>query len=68
MQIVFNPKFEADLKNIIEFYFEKSPQVADDFYNSLSAKIRDIAFMPYRFRKNQRLNKEDVREMIFKDT
>ena len=43
MRIVFSPKFEADLKNII-----------------------DIAFMPYRFRKNQRLNKEDIREMIFK--
>ena len=66
MQIVFSPKFEADLKNIIEFYFEKNPQVADNFYNGLSAKIRDIAFMPYRFRKNQKLNKEDIREMIFK--
>lgn len=66
MRVVLTPEFEADLKNILEFYSEKSLEVADDFYYNLYEKLENIAFMPYRFRKNQILNREDTRELIFK--
>lgn len=66
MRIVLTPEFEADLKSILKFYSKKSPEVANDFYYCLYKKLENIAFMPYYFRKNQKLNREDIRELIFK--
>lgn len=65
MDILLSEQFKAELKIILEFYFEKSPEVADNFYNDLFAKIDNISFMPNRFRKNKIFYKNNIRDLIF---
>ncbi|PAF44377.1 type II toxin-antitoxin system RelE/ParE family toxin [Helicobacter sp. 11S02629-2] len=66
MKIILDKQFKAELKEILLFYSSKSLQVADKFNDELFAKIKSIAHMPYRFRKNQTLNKDNVRDLIYK--
>ena len=66
LQIVLSHRFEIELQNILEFYFERSPQAAENFYLGLSKKIKDAALLPYACRKNQKLNDEAIREAIFR--
>ncbi|PAF44379.1 type II toxin-antitoxin system RelE/ParE family toxin [Helicobacter sp. 11S02629-2] len=66
MKIIPSEQFLAQLNSILEFYFDKSEQVANKFRDELSLKIKNIAHMPYRFRKNQTLNKDNVRDLIYK--
>lgn len=66
LQIVLSHRFEIELQNILEFYFERNPQAAENFYLGLSKKIKDAALMPYACRKNQKLNDEAIREAIFR--
>ena len=66
LQIVLSHRFEIELQNILEFYFERSPQAAENFYLDLSQKIKDTALMPYACRRNQKLNDEAIREAIFR--
>lgn len=39
---------------------------ANKFIQNLKIEISKIPFMPYRFRKNTKLNQNNVRELIFK--
>lgn len=61
MKIELSEQFKSDLKAILEFYAEKSPEVADRFYSDLFTRIENISFMPYRFRKNRTFYKESER-------
>ncbi|CZE46736.1 hypothetical protein [Campylobacter geochelonis] len=44
MEIVLSEQFEVELKVILEFYSDKIPQVADNFYNDLFIKHRKHLF------------------------
>ncbi|QKG30320.1 type II toxin-antitoxin system RelE/ParE family toxin [Campylobacter sp. RM16187] len=66
MEIILTEQFKSELKIILDFYAEKSEQTAINFLEDLFKKIDNTTFMPYRFRKNQILNREDIRELIFK--
>lgn len=67
MEIVLSELFKSELKVILEYYYEKSPEAADMFYNDLFSKIENISFMPYRFRKNKKFYEKNIRDLIFKD-
>ena len=64
MVILYSENFVSELENIASFIALDSKARADDFMREL--KIEKIPFMPYRFRKNLKQNRNDVREMIFK--
>lgn len=66
MQIILNKQFKAALQSIVEFIELDSLERAMKFRRELMDKIKDITFMPYRFRKNQILGRENVRDLVFK--
>ena len=66
MVILYSENFVSELENIANFIALRSEARADDFMRELKNEIEKIPFMPYRFRKNLKQNRSDVREMIFK--
>lgn len=66
MNIVFTENFEVRLKAILDFIALHSVSRAVLFHDELYVKITKIPQMPYSFRKNQLLNNENVRDMIYK--
>ncbi|AKT90059.1 putative toxin-antitoxin system, toxin component, RelE/ParE family [Campylobacter ureolyticus RIGS 9880] len=66
MNIVFSRNFEIELRAILKFIAKDSFENAVKFEKNLYKEIVKIPFMPYRFRKNFDLNREDVRDLIFK--
>lgn len=66
MNIVFSKNFEIELRIILKFIAKDSFENAVKFEKNLYEEIVKIPFMPYRFRKNFDLNREDVRDLIFK--
>ncbi|WP_297990304.1 type II toxin-antitoxin system RelE/ParE family toxin [uncultured Campylobacter sp.] len=66
MVILYSENFVSELENITNFIALHSEVRADDFMRELKSEIEKIPFMPYRFRKNLKQNRNDVREMIFK--
>lgn len=66
MNIVFTENFEIRLKAILDFIALHSINAAILFHDELYAKIAKIPQMPYSFRKNQLLNNENVRDLIYK--
>ena len=64
--ILYSENFVSELENIASFIALHSEARADDFMRELKSEIEKIPFMPYRFRKNLKQNKNDIREMIFK--
>ncbi|WP_297943261.1 type II toxin-antitoxin system RelE/ParE family toxin [uncultured Campylobacter sp.] len=65
MVILYSENFVSELENIANFIALHSEARADDFMRELKSEIEKIPFMPYRFRKNLKQNRNDVREMIF---
>lgn len=66
MNFIFTERFYASLQEIEYFIANDSIQRAIDFRDELYFQISKIAFMPRKHRKNQTLNDENIRDMIFK--
>lgn len=66
MKIIFSNQFDKDLENILNFIAKDSLQRAIEFNTNLYEKIKKISDMPYRFRKNKNINRENIRDLIFK--
>lgn len=66
MKIIFTRDFEKRLNEILDFIAVHSPNSAVRFHNELYAQIAKIPQMPLRFRKNELINDESVRDLIFK--
>ena len=66
-KIVYKERFEFELAFITEFIAQKDGyQRAENFYNEIYARIANISFIPFRFRKNDEANNENIRELIYK--
>lgn len=66
MVIKYSDKFIDEIEVIVNFISLDSKDRASEFAMNLKKKIDDIFPMPYRFRKNQKLNDEKVRDLIYK--
>ncbi|PID47882.1 MAG: plasmid stabilization protein [Proteobacteria bacterium] len=66
MVILYSEEFVQRLEYILDFISKDSKSRSDAFLNDLRSKIKNIPFMPYGFRKNNQLNQENVRDLIFK--
>lgn len=58
--------FLSQLDAILDFYSKDSIGTARAFYSELVERLKNISYMPYRFRKNKTINREDTRDLIFK--
>lgn len=59
-------EFLSQLDAILDFYSKDSIETARAFYSELVERLKSISYMPYRFRKNKTINREDTRDLIFK--
>ena len=58
--------FLSQLDAILDFYSKDSIETTRAFYSELVERLKSISYMPYRFRKNKTINREDTRDLIFK--
>jgi len=58
--------FLSQLDAVLDFYSKDSIETARAFYSELVERLKNISYMPYRFRKNKTINREDTRDLIFK--
>lgn len=66
MKFIFTDNFYERLGEIEDFIAEYNPQRAEEFHNALYDAIYKIDFMPYKHRKNPKLDNEEIRDLIFK--
>ena len=66
MQIIKDPRFDNELKVIVDFIAEDSVVRALNFFDELVEKIYKIPHNPYAFRKRRSSNDGKTRELIFK--
>ena len=60
-------RFIYELNLILDFMVDKGDsQNAIKFHDEIYARIANIPFMPFRFRKNDEANNENIRELIYK--
>jgi len=65
MQVHKTSRFFAELEVIIDFIAQDSFPRAEKFKNNLDAKIMDLPHFPYKCRCSQKVNDENVIELIF---
>ena len=58
--------FLSQLDAVLDFYSKDSIETARAFYSELVERLKNISYMPYRFRKNKTINREDTRDLTFK--
>ena len=66
MSLIFSDNFRDNLIKIHKFIATDSKDRADTFVSCLLEKIAQIDNMPLSYRKNPQLNREDVRDVIYK--
>lgn len=64
--ISYSLNFNYKFGKILDFISIDSEIRAKNFAKELKTQIHSIAFMPYRFRKNQIFCDENIRDFIFK--
>lgn len=66
MKIIKSKKFSKNLENISLFIAKDSVDRAIGFINDLEKNIEDLDFFPYKFRKSEYFDDEDIRDFVFK--
>lgn len=66
MNIIYRQNFITNAKQIHQFISKDSKNRADKFINELLKKIELIANMPLSFRINPVMQRDDIRDVIFK--
>lgn len=67
MKVVLSDDFCDDLEQILSFIISKDGlNRAEKFKDELFESIEKIPFSPFAYRKNQRYNDENIRDLIFK--
>ncbi|MCI7024157.1 MAG: type II toxin-antitoxin system RelE/ParE family toxin [Campylobacter sp.] len=66
MKITFTDQFWLSFGAIIDFIASDSEARADKFADDVFAAIQSATFMPKKHRKNEFLDDENARDIIFK--
>ncbi len=61
-----SPFFDENLFVILKYIANDSPNNARKFKSKLDQSIKNLSYMPYKFRKSHYYNKEKIRDLIFK--
>lgn len=62
MRIEYHPALEADLRDVRDYYNEKSPGLGDDFISEFEREALRIASMPERWM----VVRDDIRRALMK--
>ena len=65
MKITYSNLAKINLINIKLYIKQDSVLRANSFINKLKQQVHDIPNFPYKFRKSDYYNDEDIRDMIF---
>ena len=66
MTLIKSKRFEEELQTIVLFIADDNVNSALDFFDSIIAKIEDILYNPYIYRKRNTSKDIYTRELIFK--
>lgn len=66
MVIKYTGEFLDELGEIADYITKDSKARADSFIQNLKAEIVKIPDMPYSYRKNKTIDRENIRDLIFK--
>lgn len=66
MVIKYTGEFLDELGEIADYITRDSKARADSFIQNLKAEIVKIPDMPYSYRKNKTIDRENIRDLIFK--
>jgi plasmid stabilization system protein ParE len=66
MQIIKDEIFTKNLKNILKFIAKDSKTKASNFNKNLFYKLSNILDMPYKHRKSNYYEDENIRDFVFK--
>ena len=66
MKIIYSPRSQSTLQQIKAFIAKDSVSRANSFIKHLKKQISAIKDMPFRYRKSDYFDDENVREMVYK--
>ena len=66
MKIQESAKFKRNLKQILRYIAKDKKSAAIKFKNNLKIMIKNLKFMPYKFRKSYFYDDKNIRDLIFK--
>ncbi|OCR90558.1 type II toxin-antitoxin system RelE/ParE family toxin [Campylobacter fetus] len=66
MKIIQSPRFVKEINTILSFIAQDSKTRARTFKDELLMQSKDLANMPFRFRKSITSDNDNVRDFIFK--
>ncbi|QKF64045.1 type II toxin-antitoxin system RelE/ParE family toxin [Campylobacter corcagiensis] len=64
--VVFNNRFEYELKTIHDYIKEQSPTNAKEFTDGLFDELRELPNHPKAYRKSIKFDDETKRDLIYK--
>lgn len=67
MRIKVSTSFKEKLNSQVEFISKDKPSAARKFKSEIISRIKEIPQMPYKHRKSIFFDREDIRELIYKD-
>ena len=66
MKIIRSEQFKNQLKIILEFIAKDKVSAMIKFRRELNSNIKEIPYLPYKYRKSIYFNKKNIRDMIYK--
>ncbi len=66
MIIIYNPKFDKQIIEIVNYIAKDKPSASIKFALELEEAILNLPNFPYRFRKSIYFNDDNIRDMIYK--
>lgn len=66
MEIIYNPIFEQQAIEIVEYIAQDKPSVAIEFALTLEQKILQIPDFPFQYRPSNYFDNSNIRDMIYK--
>ncbi|NLK67208.1 MAG: type II toxin-antitoxin system RelE/ParE family toxin [Campylobacteraceae bacterium] len=65
IKVKYHRNFNNHILDLVDYIAKDSPNRAYKFYQDLQEKIDSIEML-YSYRKNRDLNRDDIRDLIFK--
>jgi plasmid stabilization system protein ParE len=58
-------RYEVELNKILDFIGENNPMNALNFAKKLEVRINALPHFPYKYRRSQKVNDENIRDLVF---
>ena len=65
MQIKRSPRYKNNLFQILDYIAQDKLSASENFLNELDKLINNLSTFPFKFRKSQYFDDENIRDMIY---